>query len=104
MLFHSVLLLLGGCCAFEIHHGHETAQDYSNEWIVRLEGGPEVAESLALQLGYEFLGSVSCVLSHYKELYTGHEPALLRNIGKCQNYIGNLHSKLGEIPIFREVA
>jgi len=91
MLFCVVLLLLGGCCAFEIHHGHETAQDYSNEWIVRLEGGQEVAESLALQLGYEFLGSVSCVLSHYKELYSGHEPTLLRNIGNCQNYIDNVH-------------
>jgi len=63
MLFYAVLLLLGACCAFEVHHGHETAQQYSNEWIVRLEGGPEVAESLALQLGYEFLGSVSCILS-----------------------------------------
>jgi len=56
--------MLGGCCAFDVHHGHETAQHYSNEWIVRLEGGPEVAESLALQLGYEFLGTVSCALSH----------------------------------------
>jgi hypothetical protein len=64
MLFCAVLLLLGGCCAFEVHHGHETAQHYSNEWIVRLEGGPEVAESLALQMGYEFLGTVSWALSH----------------------------------------
>jgi len=64
MLFCAVLFMLGGCCAFDVHHGHETAQHYSNEWIVRLEGGPEVAESLALQLGYEFLGTVSCALSH----------------------------------------
>jgi hypothetical protein len=65
MLFFVLVLLLAGSCAFESHHGHETAQHYSNEWMVRLEGGPEVAESLALQLGYEFLGSVSCALSHY---------------------------------------
>jgi hypothetical protein len=64
MLFCAVLLLLGGCCAFEGHQGHEDAQHYSNEWLVRLEGGPDVAESLALQLGYEFLGQVSSALSH----------------------------------------
>jgi hypothetical protein len=54
-----LVLLLGGCWAFQGHHGHETAQHYSNEWLVRLEGGPHVAQLLATQLGYEFLGSVS---------------------------------------------
>jgi hypothetical protein len=67
MLCCVLLLLLAGCCAFEDHHGHETAQQYSNEWVVRLEGGPEVAEILALQLGYEFLGSVSYALSHIRK-------------------------------------
>lgn len=59
MLLCVLLLLLGSCCAFEGHHGLETAQHFNNEWLVRLEGGPEVAESLAQELGYEFLGSVS---------------------------------------------
>ncbi|XP_023717967.1 neuroendocrine convertase 1 isoform X2 [Cryptotermes secundus] len=53
-----LVLLLGGCWAFEWHHGHETTQHYSNEWMVRLEGGPDVAQLLAVQLGYDFLGSV----------------------------------------------
>jgi hypothetical protein len=58
-----VIMLLGGCWAttraFEGHYGHESAQDYSNEWVVRLEGGPDVAELLAVQLGYDFIGPVS---------------------------------------------
>jgi hypothetical protein len=59
MEFRMLVLLLGGCWAFEGHHGHETTQHYSNEWVVRLEGGPDIAQLLAEQLGYEFLGSVS---------------------------------------------
>jgi hypothetical protein len=54
-----LVVLLGGCWALDGHHGHETTPHYSNEWLVRLEGGPTIAELLAVELGYEFLGSVS---------------------------------------------
>lgn len=40
------------------HQGQEYVKYYSNEWVVRLEGGPEVAELLAAQLGYKLLGQV----------------------------------------------
>lgn len=46
------------------HVGHETADEFSNEWVVKIEGGPRVAQSLADELGYEFLGEV-----RYSNLY-----------------------------------
>lgn len=69
-----LVLLLGGCWAFEGHHGHETTQHYTNEWVVRLEGGRDVAQLLAVQLGYEFLGSVTGFPDTYRMLKLDHPP------------------------------
>lgn len=41
------------------HTGQENAEYYSNEWVVRLAGGREVAELIAEQMGYKLLGEVS---------------------------------------------
>ncbi|XP_021936626.1 neuroendocrine convertase 1-like isoform X4 [Zootermopsis nevadensis] len=67
-----VALLLVGCWALDGHHGHETTPHYSNEWLVRLEGGPDVAELLALELGYVFLGSVMGFPDTYRMLKSDH--------------------------------
>lgn len=41
------------------HQGQEYVKYYSNEWVVRLEGGQEIAELIAAQLGYKLLGQVN---------------------------------------------
>ena len=51
-----VLLWLSLCHA--IHDGREKASDFSNEWIVNLEGDEEAADLVAETLGYENLGAV----------------------------------------------
>ncbi|XP_046431301.1 neuroendocrine convertase 1-like [Neodiprion fabricii] len=35
-----------------------TPEEYENEWVVRVDGGPEIAALLALQSGYKHLGPV----------------------------------------------
>lgn len=50
------MILVGLGQAF--HDGTETANDYSNEWVVNLEGSEEAASFLAAQLGYENVGEV----------------------------------------------
>lgn len=92
-----VVLLLGGCWALDGHHGHETTPHYSNEWLVRLEGGPDVAELLALELGYEFLGSVSQHALWRQLFYIEHIsynllPALIpiKKFCKIGNYVADL--------------
>ena len=41
-----------------LHDGRETATDYFNQWIVRIEGDFESANSVAEDLGYTNLGEV----------------------------------------------
>lgn len=43
---------------FPHHSGSENGDQFSNEWLVRIEGGPQVAELIALQMGYGFEGEV----------------------------------------------
>lgn len=42
-----------------VHNGLEHARDFVNEWTVEVEGGEEVAQLVALELGYVFGGKVS---------------------------------------------
>lgn len=42
-----------------LHNGKETSKSFVNEWIVEMEGGEEVAQLVALELGYEYGGPVS---------------------------------------------
>ena len=42
-----------------LHDGRETATDYFNQWIVRIEGNFESANSIAEDLGYTNLGEVN---------------------------------------------
>lgn len=41
------------------YYDQEYAKPYTNEWVVRMEGGEEVAELISTELGYTFLGKVS---------------------------------------------
>ncbi|KAK6643780.1 hypothetical protein RUM43_000043 [Polyplax serrata] len=40
------------------YYDQEYAKPYTNEWVVRMEGGEEVAELISTELGYTFLGKV----------------------------------------------
>lgn len=42
-----------------VHNGLEHAKEFVNEWTVEVEGGEEVAQLVALELGYDFGGKVS---------------------------------------------
>lgn len=42
-----------------LHNGLETSRDLIDEWTVEVEGGDQVAQLIALQLGYAFEGPVS---------------------------------------------
>lgn len=42
-----------------IHDGWEHKQTFTNEWTVQVEGGEEVAQLVALELGYVYQGPVS---------------------------------------------
>ncbi|EEB13549.1 Furin-1 precursor, putative [Pediculus humanus corporis] len=41
------------------HNGEEHTKYYSNEWVIRLEGGQDVAELISAKLGYKLLGKVT---------------------------------------------
>ena len=41
-----------------IHDGRDGSNDFSNQWIVHLDGTSEAANLLAMKLGYENLGEV----------------------------------------------
>ena len=47
--------------ANSLHDGRETATDYYNQWIVRIEGDFESANSVAADLGYTNLGEVKFI-------------------------------------------
>lgn len=40
------------------HNGRENAKYFINDWTVEVEGGEEVAQLVALELGYEYGGPV----------------------------------------------
>lgn len=42
-----------------IHDGWGDKQKFTNEWTVQVEGGEEVAQLVALELGYVYQGPVS---------------------------------------------
>ena len=49
---------------FASHHdGKDSAEEFTNEWVVHLEGAKNSADLVALKLGYENLGEVKTLLS-----------------------------------------
>lgn len=44
---------------YDVHSGLETSGQLLDEWTVVVDGGEQVAELIALELGYEFGGQVS---------------------------------------------
>lgn len=51
--------LPGGHDYHGIHNGLEHAEHFMNEWTVQVEGDEEVAQLIALELGYVYGGPVS---------------------------------------------
>ena len=41
-----------------LHDGRDASKDFSNQWIVHLDGTTEAADVLAMKLGYKNLGEV----------------------------------------------
>ncbi|XP_046966738.1 neuroendocrine convertase 1-like [Vanessa cardui] len=41
-----------------LHDGKETSTNFVNEWTVEVEGGEEVAQLVAMELGYEYAGPI----------------------------------------------
>lgn len=54
-----LFLLLATVSGIGAHQGLQNAQHFSNEWVVRIVGGPYIAELLAEELGYTLIGHVS---------------------------------------------
>ena len=44
----------------DFHDGRDASSEFSNQWIVHLDGSSEAADLLAMKLGYKNLGEV-CV-------------------------------------------
>ena len=42
----------------QLHDGSEGSSDFSNQWIIDLDGSTEAADLLAMKLGYKNLGEV----------------------------------------------
>ena len=55
----SVLALTDGSSHHHLHDGRDASSDFSNQWIVHLDGSSEAADLLAMKLGYKNLGEVS---------------------------------------------
>ena len=45
-------------CPSKEHDGRTDTDSFSNEWVVHLEGGANVADLIALRLGYVNIGEV----------------------------------------------
>ena len=41
-----------------LHDGRDVSNDFSNQWVVNLDGTSDAADILAMKLGYENLGEV----------------------------------------------
>ena len=64
-IFFVIFLLLNQCSA--LHDGRELAEDYSNEWVVHLDGSNSSFDPdfLATELGYQNMGEVRYNLKYY---------------------------------------
>ncbi|KAL0271690.1 UNVERIFIED_CONTAM: hypothetical protein PYX00_008705 [Menopon gallinae] len=63
------IAVIFGLSAFgRAHTGQENVRHYSNEWVVRLAGGRQVAELIAEQMGYKLLGEVTGFRDTYRML------------------------------------
>jgi len=63
--FKSVLALTHGSSHQHLHDGREASSDFSNQWIVHLEGSSEAADLLAMKLGYKNLGEIDTFPGYY---------------------------------------
>nr|CAD7587377.1 unnamed protein product [Timema genevievae] len=69
-----VVLLLLPTRPTEGHQGLETATEFTNEWVVRLEGGRQAAQVLAQEMGYNLLGQVLGFPDTYRMVKNDHPP------------------------------
>ena len=68
------------------HDGKDSAVEFSNEWVVHLEGAKNAADLLALKLGYENLGEVYTVEKDQRCLL----PARSLMHYNCKRYVKRL--------------
>ncbi|XP_060804530.1 neuroendocrine convertase 1 [Amyelois transitella] len=58
---------------YEVHNGLEEAKHFVDEWTVEVEGGAEVAQLVALELGYVYGGPIRGFPNMYAFLKYEHE-------------------------------
>ena len=53
-----------------VHDGRDLSKDFSNQWLVHLDGESAAADLLAMKLGYKNLGEVSglCLALDFKAI------------------------------------
>ena len=61
-LLLAILFIAGKFEVSAFHDGREISPEFSNEWVVHLEGPEETADNLAVTLGYENIGEVRYLL------------------------------------------
>ncbi|XP_069608109.1 neuroendocrine convertase 1 [Ranitomeya imitator] len=73
----AVVSILSSCCLL-LASGIE--RRYVNEWAVEVPGGPEEAELLARELGYELLGPIGSLENHYLFRLSAHPRRSRRSV------------------------
>ena len=56
----SVLAFVERSSHHHLHDGRDASSDFSNQWVVHLDGSSEAADLLAMKLGYKNLGE-ACI-------------------------------------------
>jgi len=61
----SVLAFVEGSSHHHLHDGRDASSDFSNQWVVHLDGSSEAADLLAMKLGYKNLGEIDMFPGFY---------------------------------------
>ncbi|XP_075693227.1 neuroendocrine convertase 1 [Rhinoderma darwinii] len=73
----AIISILSSCCLLFVS-GIE--RRYVNEWAAEIPGGPEEADLLARELGYELLGPIGSLENHYLFRQSAHPRRMRRSI------------------------
>ncbi|MEE6458824.1 hypothetical protein FKM82_000441 [Ascaphus truei] len=66
----TALVIFSSCCLVFVTAG--TDRQYVNEWAAEILGGPDAAQKLAEELGYDFLGQIGSLENHYLLRHKAH--------------------------------
>ena len=72
-----------------LHDGRDISNDFSNQWVVHLEGSLAAADLLAMKLGYKNLGEV--IISYYVNDNLQYIPIMIKIGWKTLNCLIRFH-------------